>query len=334
METMTLKEEPTFLGEQHDCYYATDPRVNKELAASLKGKNVLVTGAGRGMGRQIAIFLTHASAKSVTVVALEQEEIDGTIRLCKEINPEVKTKSVALDVTDVEKVRKLVEEVEEEFGGVDVLVCNAGRPPQWLSTVESDPKIWWDTVSSSLHGAFLFTRFCLPGMQKRKSGCVIYTSSAGAHSNFGMGSYTMAKLGLVRLAEIIHNENFKEFNITSFAYHPGRVRTRFFTDFEDAVKGKQVPKGGYVADGIPHEDKSARTAYEALNKPNWDTPELAAGLVTALASGKLDFMSGRYVDASVDIEEYIKDKEAIKEQDLHRIRLHAAPNLFVPSLDF
>jgi NAD(P)-dependent dehydrogenase (short-subunit alcohol dehydrogenase family) len=177
------------LGEKHDCYYATDPRSNQELAVALEGQNVLVTGAGRGVGRAIAVFLTHASAKSLTVVALEQDELEETVRLCKEINPHLQTKVVALNVTDTEAVRRSMHEVEDEFGGVDVLVCNAGRPPQWLRTAESYPYIWWDTVATSLQHAFLFTRLALPGMKKRKRGCIVYTASSGAHANLGMGSY-------------------------------------------------------------------------------------------------------------------------------------------------
>jgi hypothetical protein len=137
----------------------------------------------------------------------------------------------------------------------------------------------------------------------------------------------------VRLAEIVHNENYKESNIRCFAYNPGRIKTRFFTDFEDKVKGNQQRRNSYVEEGVALQDRSAQTAYDILHGVHWDTPELAAGLVTALAAGKLDFMSGRYVDASLDIAEYLKNKQAIIEQDLHRVRLHAGSSMFIPRLD-
>ena len=322
------------LGNEHDCYYAIDPRSNPNLRKSLAGKNVLVTGAGRGVGRSIALFLTHASAKSLTAVALEQNEVDSTIQDCKAINPELQTKSFALDVTDPIKVEAIVREVEASFGSIDVLVCNAGRPPQWLPTVECDPKIWWDTVAVSLQGAFLFSRYSLPGMQKAGRGAkIIFTSSAGAHSNAGMGSYTLGKLGMVRLAEILHRENH-DFNIKAFAYNPGRVKTRFFTDFEDVVMGRGIQDGSYVVEGLAHEDKSAEIAWKALKDVTFDTPELPAGLVTALAAGKLDFMSGRYLDASVNIDEYMRHKEAIVKQDLFRVRLKAGDDVFIPTLEY
>lgn len=269
---------------------------------------------------------------------LREDELDETIKLCKEVNPHLQTKAVALNVTDAKAVEKLVREVDGEFGGVDVLVCNAGRPPQFLPIFESDPGIWWDTVSISLQHAFLFTRFVLPGMRRRKRGCIVYTASNGAHTNLGiMGSYTLGKLGLVRLAEIVHRENFEDSNIRCFAYHPGRIKTRFFTDFEEKVKGtpqQQKCTNSYVEEDVPLQDKSAQTAYDILHKFEWDTPELAAGLVTALAVGKLDFLSGRFIDANVDIEEYIKNRQEIVKQDLHRVRLHAGLDQFIPRLDY
>ncbi|KAF4632809.1 hypothetical protein G7Y89_g5317 [Cudoniella acicularis] len=319
------------VGTHHECYPALDPRINQELSTSLQGKNVVVTGAGRGIGRAIALFLTHASAKSLTVVALEQDEIDETIRLCKEINSNLLVLARAFNVTDEKAVQELMQEVENRFGGADVLACNAGRPPQWLRTEECDPVIWWDTVATSLQHSFLFTRFALPGMQKKKSGSIIYTSSSGAHSAYGIGSYTLGKLGQVRLAEIIHNENFKQYNIKCFAYNPGAVRTRFFTDFEDKATGKPLASSTYIEDNLENQDKSAKTAYSALKDVQFDTPELSAGLVTVLAAGKLDFMSGRYLDARIDVDDYVKNEETIRQRDLHRVRLHSRPGVLEPS---
>lgn len=148
-----------------------------------------------------------------------------------------------------------------------------------------------------------------------------------------MSSYTLGKLGMIRLCEVLHNENFKEYNIKCFAYNPGRIRTRFFTDFHDRVEGNSQ-ENSYVVDGVPNEDKSAQTAVNAFKGVKWDTQELPAGLVTALASGRLDFMSGRYLDAAKSVEEYETEQASIKDEDLHRVRLHVSSDLFIPQLDF
>ncbi|TVY75673.1 Short chain dehydrogenase citE [Lachnellula suecica] len=318
-----MSESPSIytLGTHHDVYPTIDPRTDPALSTSLSGKNAVITGSGRGIGRSIALFFAHAAVKSLTLVALEQNELDETAKQCLAINPSLLILTKAFNVTDATAVEQLMEEVEERFGGCDILACNAGRPPQWLETAESDAGIWWDTVATSLQHSFLFTRFALPGMRKRKGGSIIYTSSSGAHATQGIGSYTIGKLGQVRLAEIIHNENFQKYNIKCFAFNPGAVKTRFFTDFDDKIKGKQLPDRSYIEDGVDGQDKSAKTAIDLFKDATFDTPELLAGFVTILASGSLDFMSGRYLDARIDVGDYVKDKEVILSEDLYKVKL-------------
>ncbi|CAK7201921.1 hypothetical protein SEUCBS139899_004637 [Sporothrix eucalyptigena] len=329
---MASKSESPFQGNEHDCSYETDPRQNPELAGSLKGKNVVIAGAGRGIGRACAEFLTHASARSLTLVALEQNELEDTAEACRRINDKLLLKIAVADVCDAARAEEILAEVDRDFDGVDVLLMNAGRPPQWLPTAESDPTIWWNTVAVSLQGAFNYSRFVLPIMQRQKGGTIIFTSSVGAHANSGMASYTIGKLGMVRLCEILHQENFKEHNIKVFSYNPGCIRTRFFTDYVDFLDGKPVG-GSYLVKGVSGEQKSAETVKNFFTGVTFDTPQLAAGLVTALAAGKLDFMSGRFLDASRHINEYIAEKEATQKQDLHRVKLHLAER-FIPTSDF
>lgn len=330
---MTNKQSELFLGSLHDCYFGTDPRVNQDLAKKLNGKNVVVAGAGRGVGRACAELLSYGGLKSLSLTALEQDEVDETAQICRKVDQSIQTKTGAFDVQDYKAVEKFLTEVDQEFGGIDVLLMNAGRPPQWLPTAEGDPKIWWDTVGVSLQGAYNFSRYALPIMQRRGGGRVIFTSSAGAHSNRGMGSYIVAKLGMVRMAEVIHVEYFKENNIKAFAIHPGAIPTRFYYDFKDKAEGRTKERS-YIVQGAEGEDKSAQTAASYLEKSTFDTPYMAAGMVSALASGTLDFMSGRYVDCSVKIEEYQQKKESIIENDLYRVRLNAGEGKLLPVLDF
>jgi hypothetical protein len=71
-----------------------------------------------------------------------------------------------------------------------------------------------------------------------------------------------------------------------------------------------------------------------FTETHWDTPYMAAGMTTALASGQLDFMSGRYVDCSLKVEQYTEKQEAIVSGDLHRVRLNAGEGQFIPELSF
>jgi len=317
-----------FLGDQHDSQPATDPRQNKELAAAFEGKHVVIAGAGRGIGRATAEFFAHTAAKSISLMALELNEVDETASICKKINPDLKTKTAAFDVCDYDKVEQFIQEVDKEFGGIDVVFANAGRPPQWLSTWESDPKVWWDTLAVSLQGGFNFARAVLPIMRRQKGGKIVFTSSAGAHVGNGMGSYAIGKLGLVRLAEIIHHEN-KDCNIKTFAIHPGAIPTRFFHDFKDAAEGN-IKDGSYVSKTIPGEEKSANIAVGFFKDVEWDTPQMPAGYVVLLSSGKMDYLSGRYVDCSRKVEAYEDDKKRIVQKDLHRVKLVVDHDWFVP----
>ncbi|CZR63696.1 uncharacterized protein PAC_13593 [Phialocephala subalpina] len=324
----------SFPRDLHDCNHSTDPRTNPDLAKALRGQNAIVAGAGRGVGRAISEMLVYASCASITLLALEKEEVEETARICKQINPDIKTKSAVVDVTDFTSVERIVKEIVEEFGSIDVLAMNAGRPPQWLPVSDSDPKIWWDTVSISLQGAFVYTRAVLPIMKKQaKGGRIIYTSSSGAHLNSGMGSYIVGKLGQVRLAEVVHKENWEE-GVRCFAFNPGCVKTRFYTDFEDEVVGREKRVGSYVQEEVEGEKESAEMAVNTLKDATFDTPYMAAGLVTALAAGELDFMSGRYLDAAVDIQNYIDREEEIVSKDLCRVRLNLGNGELEPRLDY
>ncbi|KAK5094651.1 hypothetical protein LTS08_008507 [Lithohypha guttulata] len=322
-----------FPRDQHDCYYATDPRINEDVKTSLLGKNAIVIGAGRGIGRACCEFLVLAGVKSIACLALEATEAQETAGICHDLSSNVQVFSAALDVRDFVAVEKLVAEIHSQFGLIEILLMNAGRPPQFLPTSLTDPDIWWQTVSVSMKGAYNAVRAVLPVMQKQKEGRIIFTSSSGAHTNIGMSSYVLAKLSQVRFAEILHVENCQSYGIRTFAFNPGCVRTRFFTDFEDKSLGREVSQDSYVAKDVPLEDISAHNAYTALKDQHFDSPYMAAGLVTVLASGKLDFMSGRYLDAAVDVKHYLESRNDILEKDLCRVRLVLDHTELIPHCD-
>ncbi|KAF2731712.1 NAD(P)-binding protein [Polyplosphaeria fusca] len=290
---------------QRTCYASTDPRTNKELAKTLNGKNILIAGGGRGIGKTMAEFFSNCSPVSISLAALEQDEIDEVAKLCKTTNPSIKTKTQALDVRDTAAVEAFVEATVKAFGGVDVAIMNAGRPPQWLPLSEGDPSLWWHSVEVGIRGSYNFARYVLPVMQTQKSGTFILTASGGAHGNAGYSAYTTAKLAMVRLAEIVHAENFKEYGIKAFAISPGAVPTRMYTDFKDKSEGRA-----------------------------WDAPELSAGMAVVLSSGKLDFLSGRYVDCGVKVEKFVEQKDSILSEDLHRVRLNAGLDGLLPTLPY
>jgi len=315
----------------HDCDVDSDPRRNQQLARSLRGKHVIIAGAGRGIGRATAEFFAHTAISSLSLVALELNEVEETARLCIDINPAVVVRTAAFDVADFPAVQQFVGRTAHEFGHVDVVFMNAGRPPQFLPVHESEPTIWWDTVEISLRGSFNFARAAVPLMrQSSNGGTLIFTSSAGAHVTAGMGSYTIGKLGVSRLAEILHHEN-KDAGIRAFSLHPGVVHTRFYSDFVEAVEGKIRGDGSsYVSKDVPGDEKSAKTAVSFLKDIPSDTPQMPAGMVVVLASGRLDFLSGRYVDSSKSVAEYLVDKDRILKEDAYRVKLLVGRDELLP----
>ncbi|EEU34736.1 uncharacterized protein NECHADRAFT_88886 [Fusarium vanettenii 77-13-4] len=138
------------LGKKHDCEFDSDPRQNKELANSLRDKHVIIAGAGRGIGRATAELFAYIAISSLSIFALELTEVNEIGRLCSAINLALAVRIAALDITDFSAVQQFVDRIAYEFGRIDVVFMNAGRPPQFLPVHESEPTIWWDTVAISL----------------------------------------------------------------------------------------------------------------------------------------------------------------------------------------
>ena len=316
------------------CYHSNDPRVNTALADRLRGKNLLIAGGSRGIGLVTAQFFAYCSPASVSICAdASTEELEEAAQSCVKIASSLRIKVRRLDVCDASAVAQFVSEVETDFGGVDVCIMNAGHPPQWLPLSSGSPDLWWRSVEIGIRGSYNFARFVLPGMIRRKSGCIILTASAGAHGNAGYSAYTTAKLAMVRLAEIIHAENHKEHGITAFAISPGAVPTRMFTDFREANEGRFL-EDSYVKRGVEGEEESVRIAMDHFSMiKKWDEPEMAAGMSVMLAGGQLDFLSGRYVDCSTSVEKWLREKDEIVSKDLYRVRLNAGNAGMIPVLD-
>ncbi|HLM04814.1 MAG TPA: SDR family oxidoreductase [Blastococcus sp.] len=194
---------------------------------SLAGRSVLITGAARGIGAALARKAAARGAR-VALVGLEPEEL---AKLAAELGPEHVW--VEADVTDAEALQAAVERTVEAFGGLDVVVANAGIAP--LTTVmTSSARALARTIEVNLIGAMLTAHAALPSVAERK-GHVLLISSAAAFTVLpGMSAYCAAKAGLERFGDALRLEVAHR-GVTVASAHPTWIDTDMVRDTEDAL---------------------------------------------------------------------------------------------------
>jgi 3-oxoacyl-[acyl-carrier protein] reductase len=254
-----------------------------ESDRELQDHVALVTGGGRGIGRNIALELAAAGAK-VAVAARSADEISQTAE-------EVGGLAIECDVSDRQAVERMVEQVEAEYGRIDLLVANAGtsvaeRNAAW----ELDPADWWRVFEVNVLGTYMCCRAVIPGMLARGGGRIVNVASGAAYLPGSSGTaYSASKAAVHRFSETLALQ-LEPHGIPVFSISPGLVRTRMTEGF-----GDDMP---------------------------WTPPELAPRLVRALASGRLDAVAGRYLHAEHDdVDDIAARADEIVAKDLNAIRL-------------
>jgi 3-hydroxybutyrate dehydrogenase len=188
----------------------------------LKNKVAIVTGAASGIGRGIALLYAREGAK----VAIADLNLDEAQQVADEINAEKgQAMAVAMNVTDEDHVNKGVEAVVKHFGGIDILVSNAGI--QIIDPiVELAFSDWKKMLAIQLDGAFLTTKACLRHMYAAgKGGSIIYTGSVHSKEASKLKApYVTAKHGLLGLCKVVAKEG-AEYGVHANVICPGFVRT-------------------------------------------------------------------------------------------------------------
>ena len=268
--------------------------------ARLDGQVALVTGAGRGIGRAVALALGEAGA-AVAVCARSQQDIT---RVADEIvGRDGRALAVQCDVSRRDEVDHLVSTVETTFGPIDLLVNNAGRGSPIGPLAQTDPDDWWQSMEVNVRGPLYCARAVLPSMLSRQRGRIVNISSGAGFQAWPMVSaYAVSKAALYRLSENIAAEVRGE-GVSVFAVSPGLVRTAL-SEF-----------------GRTCGEPSVEQFFDNLFASKADVPaEAAATLVTYIASGAADTLSGRNIDVSHDLAEMITRAAEIEENDLYAMR--------------
>ena len=212
--------------------------------SQLTNQIAVVTGAGRGIGRAIALKFAHDGA-DVVVVSRTQENSEKVAAEIRALGRQAW--AFAVDVADASAVNAAAETILEEAGKVDILINNAGVTRDGLLMRMNDTD--WDTVlNTNLKGAFLVTKAFSRAMIKARSGRIINISSViGLIGNAGQCNYAASKAGLIGFTQSAAKELAGR-GITVNAIAPGFIQTDMTSELKEDMKAallKQIPLGSF-----------------------------------------------------------------------------------------
>lgn len=234
----------------------------------LAGKTAIVTGAGSGLGAAIAERLC-AEGANVVISDINAETAEAQAEKLRGTG--AKALAIKVNVTDEAEVNAMVTKTVESFGGVHILVNNAGltRDMRITKMTEAD----WDIVIDvMLKGTFLCTRAVIPHMTEQKWGRIVNISSRAYLGNPGQVNYSAAKAGVIGFARAMSLEAGRN-NITVNAVAPGLINTE-------------------MVRSLPHWEKIRENAEKTTPIPRVGEPEDIADAVAFLASERAGFISG------------------------------------------
>ena len=237
----------------------------------LTGKTALITGASRGIGKAIALKLAGQGANIAIPYLGDPAEAEQAQKEIEALG--VKCVMYVCDVSSFEASKEVVEKVIEEFGGVDILVTNAGivRDKLILSMKEEDFDM---VINVNLKGAFNMIKHTYSHFMKKRRGRIISISSiVGLNGNAGQANYSSSKAGLIGLTKSTAKELGGR-NITVNAIAPGFIDTDMTQQLSDKVK-------------------DAMKAQIPMKRPG--TPEDIANLALFLASDEASYITGEVI---------------------------------------
>jgi 3-oxoacyl-[acyl-carrier protein] reductase len=242
-----------------------------------------VTGGGRGVGASVARELA-GSGMRVAVTGRTAEQVEA-------VGSEIGGLALAGDVTRRADVEEWVERTRSELGPIDLLVANAGIAEWEDESWRLEPERWWRVVEVNVLGVYLTCRAAIPAMIERRAGRIVITGSGASYLPGSTNTaYSASKAAVGRFGETLARQ-LEPHDIPVFVISPGLVRTE--------MTQERFP------DDAP-----------------WTPPECAPRLVAALATGRFDALSGRYLHAEHDPPDELEGRvDAILADDLNALRL-------------
>ncbi len=208
---------------------------------TLNNKTAIISGASRGIGRAVAVEL---AGEGVNISFNYLKSSNDALALEKEINDlGVKVKSFQVDIKDYRAVKSWVDDTKELFGGIDIIINNAGViKDKALALMEPDD--WHDVINTNLGGTFNLTRAAIIGLIKQKGGAIINISSvSGIVGIPRQTNYSASKAGIIGFTKSLARE-VASYNIRVNAVAPGFIETDILKELKEDYKDqivKQIP---------------------------------------------------------------------------------------------
>jgi 3-oxoacyl-[acyl-carrier protein] reductase len=241
-----------------------------EMTAMFKGKTVLVTGSGRGIGKAIALKFASLGANVVVNFVSNASAADSVVAEIMDLGSDAI--AVQADIGSYEEAGKLIAAAVEKFGSLDILVNNSGitRDALILRMKEQD---FDDVIRTNLKGAFNCIKFAAPIMLKQKSGRIVNISSvSGQLGSAGQANYAAAKAGLIALTKTTARELAPR-GITVNAIAPGFIETDMTGVLSDDLRQKILAQIPLNSIGRP-EDVAALAVFLASEDAHYMTGQV------------------------------------------------------------
>ena len=203
----------------------------------LDGKSAIVTGASRGIGRDIALYLAKEGAKVAVNYSGSKDRADAVVEEIKATGGEAF--AIQANVDKADDVQNLISATMEQFGSIDILVNNAGitRDNLLMRMKETE---WDDVLNTNLKGVFLCTKAVTRQMMKQRAGRIInITSIVGVSGNAGQANYVAAKAGVIGLTKSSAKELASR-NITVNSVAPGFITTDMTDALPEDIKSQML----------------------------------------------------------------------------------------------
>ncbi|AYY13636.1 SDR family oxidoreductase [Actinobacteria bacterium YIM 96077] len=258
---------------------------------TVAGQRVLITGANRGIGRELALGLA-GHGWEIGLLGRDEEALERVARECRERGRAAV--SAVADVVDRDAVDAAVERVATALGGLDLLVNNAGViEPAEQDFVSADLEETWRVMEVNVRGPMVVSHAALRRMLPAGGGRIVNINSGAGHKVMtAYTGYAVSKGALMRLTTQL-DAQYRDRGIYVFDVAPGHVKT----------------------------DMTAPMPMHA-GRTDWTPPQAVVDLVAGIGSGRLDELAGRYVRAGADTVEALLERRAeIVERDARALRL-------------